>query len=431
VNVAQTGSPGAPPQAPPKRSLWRNRDFMLLWTGQSANLTGTQVSQIAIPLIALSVLHASPFQVSLLAAMEYLPYVLIALPAGAIVDRHRRRSLIVWCCLLQALILATVPLAIAAGTLTLTQLVTVALLVAALAVVFDSASQSYLPTLLQGEELIAGNGRFGASIAFATVVGQSVAGWLVSAVGAAWTVAIDALSYLANAGSVQLIKAPEPARHPTTSRMRTQIGEGLRFVFGHRLLRPVVLANTTASAAIGASWSMWVVYVVRDLHWPMAAAGLCQGVAAIGGILGGLCTRPLAQRLGLPRLMLITSPCYILDLIPTLLVRPGLTGQVIVGAGYFLVLAAEFAYVSANSSFRQLICPPELLGRMTATTRWLTWGARPIFALLSGVLAATLGTRTALLVGVGLFALPSAILTTSPLRRVGKSGTTDFQFDLG
>jgi hypothetical protein len=198
--------------------------------------------------------------------------------------------------------------------------------------------------------------------------------------------------------------------------MRAEIGEGLRYVFHDRLMRPVVLANTMVSAGIGASWSLWVLYVVRDLHWPMMVAGLCQGVAAVGGVLGGLCTEPLARRLGLPLLMLVTTPMYVLDLVPTVLVGPGLTGQVVVTVGYIVALAGEFAYVNANLSYRQLICPPDLLGRMNATTRWLSWGIRPLFILIFGLIATWIGVRAALSLAAGLFAFPFTILVASPLR---------------
>ncbi|MCO6004321.1 MFS transporter [Actinoallomurus purpureus] len=389
---------------------------MLLWGGQTINMTGTQVSQLAVPLVALSVLHASAFQVSLLSAMGFVPYVLAGLPAGALVDRFRRRPLMVWCSLSQGLVLGSVPVAIVCGDLTLWQLSVVAFIVASLAALFDPAYQSYLPSLLPARQLVDGNGKLGASYAFATVVGQSTAGWLVAALGAAGTIGVDAVSSLMSAASLKLIAAREPSPERHGTRMRAEIGEGLRYVFHDRLMRPVVLANTMVSAGIGASWSLWVLYVVRDLHWPMVVAGLCQGVAAVGGVLGGLCTEPLARRLGLPLLMLVTTPMYVLDLVPTVLVGPGLTGQVVVTVGYTVALAGEFAYVNANLSYRQLICPPDLLGRMNATTRWLSWGIRPLFTLIFGLIATWIGVRAALSLAAGLFAFPFAILVASPLR---------------
>ncbi len=410
----------------PEASLWRHRDFVLLWSGQTVNVTGAQVSQISVPLVALSVLHASAFQVSALSAMGFAPYVVAGLPAGALVDRCRRRPLMLWCSLLQGVVLGSVPVAIFFGALTFWHLSVVAMLVGLLAALFDPAYQSYLPTLLRGSRLVDGNGKLGASYAFATVIGQSAAGWLVSVVGAAWTVGVDAFSYLVSAASLGLIGAREAVPERRGTRMRAEIVEGLGHVFGDRRVRPVVLANTMVSAGIGASWSLWVVYVVRDLHWPMAIAGLCQGVAAIGGVLGGLLTEPLARRLGLPLLMLVATPAYVLDLLPTVLVGPGTGGQILVTAGYFVALAGEFAYVNANLSYRQLICPPHLLGRMNATTRWLSWGVRPVFSVLFGLIAVRVGVRAALVLAAGLFALPFLVLLVSPLtgdlRGAGRAG---------
>ncbi|WP_431919789.1 MFS transporter [Nonomuraea jabiensis] len=399
-------------------SLWRNRDFMLLWAGQSVSMTGTELTAVALPFAAMTVLGASPLQISLLTACGFLPHLVASLPVGALVDRHRRRPLMIWCNVCQAVVLGSVPLAALLDGLGFAQLYAVAVVAALLSVVFDTAYQSYLPTLLRGEQLVEGHGKLSVSMSFATVAGQSGAGALITAIGAARAVTVDAVSYLVSATTLALVRAeePVPAPRPAGARLRTEIVEGLRYVLGDPLMRPVVLANALVSAAIGGVWSLWIVYVYNELHWTAVQTGICMAVSAAGGIVGGLLTRRLTQRWGLPRLMLFGVVGYALDLVPTLLAGPGTAGYVLVTVGHCLAIAVQMTYIAANRSFRQLICPPELMGRMNATSRWLALGSKPLFAVLFGLLATWIGLWATLALGALTFALPTAVMLASPLR---------------
>ncbi|RJL22751.1 MFS transporter [Bailinhaonella thermotolerans] len=406
------------------RSLWGRRDFLLLWSAQSVNLLGTHVSLIAVPLLALSV-GATPFQVSLVAAAGHVPYLLAALPAGAVVDRCRRRPIMLTAGLLQGLALSTVPIAGAFGALTFSHLLAAAFTVALLGVFFDTAYGSYLPSLVPRERLADANGKLGASDGFAYVAGQSAAGALVAWIGAAWTVGVDAVSYLLAAGFLGAIRHREPppaaGRPPGRAReraagFRAEIAEGLRVVFRHRLLRPLFLADAFVNAGIAASWSIWVVHVVEELRWPAYVVGLSQGLSALGVIAGGFDLGGLGRRFGMPAVLLAAAPFYVLDLLPTLLVGPGVGGQVVVTAGYLVALFGEFTYVGASRTLRQLLCPPRLLGRVTSISRWVAQGPRPFVAVAFGGIATAFGTRTALVLAAVLFAVPFAILVTSPIR---------------
>ncbi|MFF5205064.1 MFS transporter [Streptosporangium sp. NPDC000396] len=405
---------------PRARSLWRHRDFMLLWSGQSISMSGTELSALAIPFVALTTLSASPLEISLLTTAGYLPHLIASLPVGAMVDRRRRRPLLVWCNLCQALVLGSIPLTAAAGALALPQLYGVAMTAALLAVVFDTAYQSYLPSLLHGDQLVEGHGKLGMSMSLATVAGQSGAGALITLIGAARAVTVDAVSYLVSAATLLLIRTPEqpPSPRPAGSRLRTEIAQGLRYVFRGPLMRPVVVANALVSAAIGGVWSLWIVYVYRELHWSAAETGVCMALSAAGGIAGGLLTTRLTQRLGLPLLLLLSVSGYAFDLIPTLLAGPGIAGYVLVTIGHSVAIAIQTIYIAANRSFRQLICPPELMGRMNATSRWLALGSKPLFAALFGLLATWLGVRAALAAGAAIFTLPTFVLLASPLRSI-------------
>ena len=169
----------------PGRTLWRHRNFLLLWSGQTVSEMGSAVTQLALPLTAVVVLHASTFQVGALTAAATLAFALIALPAGAIVDRRAKRWLMIWCDVARMLIIGSVPLAAAFGALTLGQLYAVAIAAGVFTVFFDVSYQSYLPVLIGTDNLVDGNGKLGASQSFAQVAGPGLGGGLVGLVGAA------------------------------------------------------------------------------------------------------------------------------------------------------------------------------------------------------------------------------------------------------
>lgn len=403
------------------RSLWRHRNFLLLWSGQSTSLVGTAVSTLALPLVALGLLHASTFQMGALAAVSSAPSLLIALPAGALVDRWPKRLVMLWCDLGRLLALGYVPVAATGGWLTLAQLYVVGLVTGTLAVFFDAAYQGYLPSLVEREQLMEGNARLGSSDAFAMLVGPALGGLLVSLVGAARTVTADAASYLVSAVSLVMVKAEEPPRRPRPSgrSLWAEVVEGLRYVFGHRLLRPVMLSNASGSFFLAGVNALWMVYAVRSLHWSPRAVGVVLAVGAVGGLLGGALVKPLVGRFGVPRVMLGTR----MVLAPAELAIPlaprGLPGQVAVGAGFVLVLMAGIAFTSSQRTFRQLVCPRELLGRMNASARWLQWGLRPVGSLLAGTLASWIGLRATLFAAdAGLLLSAATLYLLTPLRHM-------------
>ncbi|MBR7835041.1 MFS transporter [Actinospica durhamensis] len=422
--MGETSVQAAPAPAPAgPGSLWRHRNFMLLWGGQSVSLVGSAVSTLALPLVALTVLKSSTFQIGALTAASGLPAVLFGLPAGAFVDRWRKRRLMIWCDLARALALGSVPVAAVAGRLTLAQLYAVAFVTGALAVFFDAAYQSYLPRLVTRQQLMQGNGKLSSSDGIALLVGPSLGGFLVGLVGAAKAVTADALSYLVSALSLALIREPEPERRPERRRpVRTipaEVGQGLRYLMGDRLIRPVVLSNATGSFFLAALNALWMVYAVRNLDWSAHALGLVLGLGSLGGILGGFIAGPLTERFGVPRVMLAAR----LALAPGELVIPlaprGLPGQAAVAAGFALVLVAGIMFNSTQRTFRQLVCPPALLGRLNASTRWLQWCLRLLGALGGGALATACGLRLTLFVAsVGLFLTAVSLFVLTPLRRM-------------
>src|ERR671930_1113114 len=179
-------------------SLWRHRDFMKLWTAESISQLGSQVSLLALPLIAISVLHVSTFEVGLLSTMEFLPFVLVGLPAGVWVDRLRRRPVLIAGDLGRALALGSIPLAYALHALTIGQLYAVGFVTGVLTVFFDVAYQSYLPSLVEPDQLVEGNAKLEVSSSGASIAGPGLAGGLIQLVGPAVAVLADAASFAAS-----------------------------------------------------------------------------------------------------------------------------------------------------------------------------------------------------------------------------------------
>src|SRR5271169_1989756 len=202
----------------PGRTLWRHRNFLLLWSGQTVSEMGSAVTQLALPLTAVVVLGASTFQVGLLTSAATAAFALIALPAGALVDRRAKRRLMIWCDVARMLIIGSVPLAAAFGVLTLGQLYAVAVTAGVCTVFFDVAYQSYLPVVVTREHLVDGNGKLGASQSFAQVAGPGLGGGLVGLVGAAGAMAADAISYAVSVASLLAIRVREEALPAADSR---------------------------------------------------------------------------------------------------------------------------------------------------------------------------------------------------------------------
>jgi MFS family permease len=399
-------------------SLWRHRDFLLLWSGQTVDQFGSQVSWLAVPLVAIVTLHATKFEVAALSAAGTLPVLLVSLPAGAVVDRNRRRPLMIVCAAGCALAMGSIPLAPLFGGVTLVQLYLVAFAVGALSVFFDSAAGS-LPFLLLGrEQLVEANGRMNTARGLAEMAGPSAGGVLVGLLGAVRAVGVDAVSYVFTAATLALMRfrEPRPEPRPPGARLRTEVADGLRLVLTHPLLRALVLANGIATFLLAGVSSIWLLYVITGLHWSVRAAGLVYGLSVIGGVLGSMAARRLIDRIGMSRAMvlgaLLSAP---LELV-TPLVPPGLAGQWIVGVTFASLTAAGMVNMTATTSVRQLICPPDMLGRMSATNRFLSQGLRFLGPLLAGGLGTWIGLRPTLFALAGSTLLWSLVLFLSPIR---------------
>jgi MFS family permease len=400
-----------------RESLWRHKDFLLLWGGQTVSDVGSAVTTLALPLLAVTLLNASIFQVSLITFLTYLAYLLITLPAGVLVDRVRKHGLMMWCDVLRALLVGSIPVVAVLWHATLAQIYAVALLGGVLSVFFDVSYQSYVPTLVQGEQLVEGNGKLGTTNYVAGLLGPSLGGALVALAGAAKAVTADAGSFVISALTLLLIRTPEarPERRSEHVTFRAAMGEGLRFVLGHPILRKVLMCAATANLFGSAYQAVEVVFLVRTLHASSAVVGLVFSLGAIGGIAGGLSAAAIARRVGSARIIWVSvlAPTPVYLLIP--LSTPG-WGVLMFAVGNIAFSFGVLQFNTAQLSYRQKICPPDLLGRMNASVRWIAWGTLPLGSLLGGALGTWIGLRPTLWVGVAGDALAGLFVFFSPLR---------------
>jgi len=343
------------------------------------------------------VLRASTFQVGLLTSAATAAFALIALPAGALVDRWAKRRLMIWCDVARMLIIGSVPLAAAFRLLTLGQLYAVAVTAGVCTVFFDVAYQSYLPVVVAREHLVDGNGKLGATQSFAQVTGPGLGGGLVGLVGAAGAMAADAVSYAVSVASLLAIGGRAEAPQPAGDRagLRAEITEGLSFVLGHPILRKIVACTGTANLFGSMGVALEIVFLVRVLRVRPADTGLLIAVASLGGVAGGLLAGRLSGRIGSARIIWYSMLVLSFPQLLVPLAEPGWrVAAFAVGMAFFSFGAV--VYNVAQVSYRQAICPPRLLGRMNAAVRWVVWGTIPLGGLLGGVLGTLAGVRATL-----------------------------------
>jgi MFS family permease len=374
---------------------------MKIWLAATVSLMGSQVSLLAIPFIATVALQSSPLEIALLGTVEMAPFVLFALPAGAWLDRVRRRPVLIVGDVGRGFALLTIPIAYMAGTLTIWQLYAVGFVTGSLTVLFDVADQSYLPALLERRDLVEGNAKLSLSQSGAQILGPALGGGLIGLVGAPFAVIADAVSFFASGGLISIIRKPEPkpARIVQTS-LREEIAEGLRYVAGNRYLR--MIAGSTATSNLGTSmaFATFPVLAYRELGLSVALVGAVFGLGSLGVLLGALVAAGLSTRIGVgPAIvasMFITGPATILmALLPS---EAAVAGALLFGSAFLMGLGGVVYNVN-QVSFRQAITPLEMQGRMNATMRFVVWGTLPLGSLVGGILASFLPVRTTILIG--------------------------------
>jgi MFS family permease len=410
----------------PRGGLWRHRDFLRLWSAQSISVLGSQVTILALPLAAILVLDASAFEVALLTAVEYAPFLVFALPAGVWVDRWPRRPVLIVADIGRALVLLSVPAAYAADILTIWQLYAVAFTTGVLTVFFDVAYMSYLPALVRRDQLVEGNAKLEISRSSAFLAGPGLGGGLVEILKAPVAVLLDALSFVASAVLIARIRRGEDVAARSEAErggMRAELVEGLRYVLREPHIRAIASSTTTFNFFSNVTWALLLVYAVRHLELTPGVIGLIFGIGNVGSLAAAFTSGWISRRLRIGRAIVLGAMGGVAMLLVPLASKETavpflIASGVIVGFGVVL-------YNTAGISLMQAITPDRLLGRMNASRRFLVWGTIPLGALVGGAIAAVTDVRTAIWVGAIGNSLAFLPVLLSPVRSLREIPETE------
>ncbi|MDX6402298.1 MAG: hypothetical protein QOF27_2904, partial [Gaiellaceae bacterium] len=402
--------------------LWQHSDFLKLWSAETVSQFGTQFSALALPLTAVIVLHASVFQVAALNVVEFLPFVLVSLPAGVWVDRLPRRPILVLGDLARAGLLISIPIAYAFDALTIWQLFGVGFLVGIATVFFDVAYQSYLPALVDRHQLVEGNSKLEISRSSAQLGGPGLAGLIVDLLSAPVAIVFDAVSFLGSALLIfRIRKAEPPPTHEAgvSRRMRDEIAEGLRYVFRHPYLKNIAACTATFNF-FGSMWfAVLLVYAVRVLDLRPAVIGLAFTVANIGALLAAFTAGRISKRLGVGRTIIAASVLGGPMSLVAAFSPHGNIALAVLGPAMLVGSFTNVLYNVTQVSLRQTITPGRIQGRMNSVMRFIVWGTIPLGSLLGGALGTWVGLKETLIIGGIGCCLPFLTVVFSPVRSIG------------
>lgn len=406
--ASDTHRPGGP-----RHSLWRDRTFLTFWSGQAAAQLGSQITEIALPVVAVILLSATEQQMGWLNAAGMAAFLLVGLPAGAWVDRWSKRRTMMLADLVRIAALAVVPLLWFTGALDLWHLVAVAAVVGLANVFFDVAYQSIVPSLVPRDSIPDANGKLESTAQVAGIAGPGIGGWLVGAFSAPGAMLATAAGYLASFVALAATRIENDGPTPKADRapLVPAIAEGLRWVFGNPWLRRIVATTSISNLFSTMTFTLLPLFLLRDLGFSALQLGLVFGAGSVGGLVGAVMSPRIVRAAGEMRAIPIGALLFggAALLLPLVALVPAIATPVLLAygfAGSFGVLVYNIVQVS----FRQRITPHELLGRMNASIRFVVWGVMPIAALLAGWLGSWLGVLPVLWI-----AAAGAIASTLPV----------------
>jgi MFS family permease len=424
---------------PVRRPLWRWPDFVRLWCASAVSHVGDAITRLALPLVAIVSLEASPLAVAALGAAQFAPFLLVGLPVGAFVDRLvRKRRVMVIADIARAVTIASVPVAYIGEVLTLQHLIAVAFVHGCLSAFFDVASSAYLPSLVGRPSLVDANGKLELARSGAQIAGPGAAGLLIELATAPLALVADAISFLGSALLLSRIRHREPrpdeARRGPRATLFREVIEGTSFVFREPRVRAVALTALLANLFRSVLLAVLLIYLVRDAHAPAGAIGVAFAVGNVGFVVGAVTAASLSRRLGVGPTMQAAVALFG----PAALIVAIAPADLAVYAVAVMVLLDSFGigvHGVNQVSLRQAITPEQLRGRMTATVRFLILGAIPLGTMIGGVLGSVLSLRAAIWVGVGglfLAILPYALssvhrLTSLPTEASSPTGDRQVQ----
>jgi MFS family permease len=385
---------------------WTNANFRRLWMGAGASSLGSEIAEIAVPLLALMTLSANAAELSAVRFAQFLPFLLATLPLGLLVDRRRsgRLRMMVGSDLGRFVLVASIPISVWAGFASLKLLCVTIFCVATLTVLYQVADFALLPSLVPSRMLVDANGKITATQAANEIGGRGFGGVLVQAVSAPVAVVVNALGFLASALSLRRIRVPEEVSPGPTATEAAgsgrEIVEGLRIALGNRYIRPLLGEATSYNMFSEAFFLALMLILVRDLDFSAAAVGLVFTMGGAGSFLGAWFGARFTRRFGYGRVLLTTLVIGNLAPLGSVFVER-VDWPLLLLCLVFLTMGIGIGIANVHGvSLRQTAVPANLRGRVNAAYRMISWGAIPLGAALGGLLATRAGAYAALTVGV-------------------------------
>ncbi len=404
----------------PVSDVFRLPGYFRFWLGETLSGFGTYITTVALQVLVVLTLGGGAAEVGLVNAARWLPYLLFGLVVGALVEGWRRKPVLVSTDLARGVLLAAVPLLWIADALTLPALLVVVALVGALTLLNDSASQSFVPRLVPRDRLLPAHSRLDQSGAVAQTSGPALGGALVSLLGAPFAVLVDALSYLASAVLMVGVRVAEPrAERRPRGRFWRDVGDGLRWVYRHRMLAPLAVSTHGWFLVNSLATTVFVTFVLLELSLTPFELGLALSAAGAAGLGGALLSTRLGTRFGAGPVVIACRAAMpvgwaVIALAPAVSPVPAL---VVLMAGQALIGFAMGAENANEMAYRQVATPDALQARTNTTMRSINRAAIVVGAPLGGLLADAIGYRPALWLAVAGFAVVAAGLAASPFRR--------------
>jgi MFS family permease len=403
------------------KSLWRDRRFVAFWTGYTVSQVGDRVTELALPLIAVVILDATPSQVGLLTAAVWLPN-LIAMFVGTWIDgrTHKRRVLVV-ADLLRAAALLAVPIAYSLDALTLGVLYAVALVTGMGEVMFHMAYPAFYVRLVPRESYIDANSKLSASRAAAFVGGPAAAGALIHAVTAPVAIIVDAISFLFSASVIGRLRglaaeATAAPSDPEAQSLVRQALDGIRFVARHSVLRASLGCTTTINFFTFIAQALLILYASRTLGLSDAVIGLALGVGAAGGLVGAVVAPRIARVIGIGRTIMVGAVLFPAPIaIAAAANGTPLTNAIVLSAAELLSSIGVMLFDINQNAVITAVTPDDMRGRTAGAFSTINYGSRPAGAIVGGLLGTAIGLRPTLLIAAVGGTLAVCWLLRSPI----------------
>lgn len=393
---------------------------MRLWGAQSISIFGTYITTIALPLLAVTTLDASPFEMGVLTAAASLPYLLMGLFVGVWVDRLRKRPLLIAADVGRAICLLVVPAGAMLDWLSIPLLVVVAFTHGTLAMLFDVADTTYLPSLVRRDQLVEANGKLEVSTSVAQITGPALAGGLVSLLTAPFALVFDSVSYLASAVILKRIEHEEPLPEQTRREsLVAQISNGFSTIRQSPVLRALIGASTFSACFGELFLSVYLFFLAEDLGFGPGRIGFIFAMGGVGSLLGAWSSGPLSRRLGSGNTLILGMAMFGLTglFIPVAVLAPSIAFPLIVVCE-FLQWGFFVMYQVQAASIRQAFTPIRALGRVQATSLLTIRGSMPVGAMLGGTIATMIGAAWTLVVGEIGMLMAAIPLMLAPIRSI-------------